>query len=981
MICVVPSRKIYFSMRKTQSSFSLFWLLLCTFFSSLHLAIGQSTPTDAATRMQGFEQRKALKNNSLLSAITPESIGPSIFSCRITDLDVNPDDPTELYVAYASAGLWHSKNNGTKLDPIFDHQASMTIGDIAVDWKNNILWVGTGEANSSRSSYAGTGIYRSADGGASWENCGLAESHHIARIVLHPNDPNTLWVAVVGHLYSPNTERGIYKTTDGGKSWKQTLFINENSGAIDLVLDPSNPNTLYAASWERSRTAWNFAGAGEGSGIWKSTDGGSTWALSSTVASGFPTGKTIGRIGLSAGKKEGKTVLYACLDNQNPKPKKETSKEDALTTDQLRDISTEDFLNIPDNKLTDFLKEHDFPEKYNAKKVKALVEKDKFKPLALVEYLEDANNKLFETDYTGAELFRSDDGGTTWTRTHSDPLEQLHFTYGYYFSNVRCMPEDADKVYMIGFYIISSDDGGKTWANINGDNVHVDHHALWLNPARPGHLVNGNDGGLNISWDNGTSWIKCNNPAVGQFYAIETDESEPYNVYGGAQDNGVWVGPSDYEASTAWQQTGQYPYKELMGGDGMQIQVDSRDNTTVYTGFQFGNYFRINKSDGKSTPITPKHDLGERPLRFNWQTPIHLSRHQQDVLYLGANKLYRSFNQGDSWEAISGDLTQGGKQGNVPYGTLTSIHESPLKFGLLYAGSDDGLLHVSRDGGENWTRISDSLPQNLWVSRVQASAHARARVYTSLNGYRWDDFNAYLYTSEDYGKNWTRIGANLPAEPINVVQEDPTNPDVLYVGTDHQVYVSLDKGVTFQTLSNDFPDVPVHDLKVQTSSKELIIGTHGRALYKTSIDLVQQLNSDLRAETIHLFKVPNKKYNKNWGKKQPYKALKDPVLPISFWVATKGDVEWTLKHQESGIVLNNGVLQGSPGVNIFNFSMDVQATSLKKYKEILQTAQKDQKITFDLAKADTGKTYLRKGDYIFVVSKDGKTSEQAVVIE
>ena len=313
-------------------------------------------------------------------------------------------------------------------------------------------------------------------------------------------------------------------------------------------------------------------------------------------------------------------------------------------------------------------------------------------------------------------MYRSDDGGLTWKRTHDGPLDQMFFTYGYYFSNIRCMADNPDQVYLIGFFIIRSDDGGKTWKNINGDNVHVDHHALWLNPSRPGHLVNGNDGGLNISWDNGASWLKCNNPPVGQFYAVAADDDEPYNVYGGAQDNGVWTGPSDYTASTEWHQNGQYPYKELVSGDGMQVRVDTRDNNTVYAGFQFGYYFRINKRTGDRKPVTPRHELGERPLRFNWQTPIWLSRHQQDVLYFGANKLYRSFDKGEQWEAISGDLTGGGAKGNVPYGTLTSICESPLKFGLLYAGSDDGLLHVTRDGGETWTRISDSLPQQLWVT-------------------------------------------------------------------------------------------------------------------------------------------------------------------------------------------------------------------------------------------------------------------------
>jgi photosystem II stability/assembly factor-like uncharacterized protein len=962
-----------------QSQFwALSWLLCCLCTAPV---FAQPTPTPANIRLEGFAQRQQLQAQSMLQTITPKSIGPTVFSCRITDLDVNPADPTEIYVAYASGGLWHTKSNGTRFEPLFDHEASMTIGDIAVNWQQNILWVGTGEANSSRSSYAGTGLYRSADGGKTWEHRGLPESHHISRIILHPTDANTLWVAVLGHLYSTNPERGVYKTTDGGKTWSRTLFVNDNSGAIDLAIDPNNPNTLYAATWERSRKAWDFSGAGAGSGIWKSTDAGATWNLLSTSGSGFPTGDKIGRIGLAIGKKDGKTVLYACLDNQNSKPKKETSTESGLTKEDFRFISKADFVGLNDDKLADFLKQNDFPEKYSAKKVKGLVESGKIKPSALVEFLEDANAKLFDTDFIGAELYRSDDYGRTWRRTHQDPIEQMFFTYGYYFANVRCMPENADEVYMIGFYIIHSGDGGSTWKNINGDNVHVDHHALWLNANKPGHLINGNDGGLNISWDNGKSWMKCNSPAVGQLYAVATDDDEPYHVYGGAQDNGVWVGPSDYEASTSWHQTGQYPYKELLGGDGMQIQVDTRDNNTLYTGFQFGNYFRISKSGGRAIPITPKHDLGERPLRFNWQTPIHLSRHQQDVLYLGANKLYRSFNKGNDWEAISGDLTQGGKPGIVPYGTLTSISESPLKFGLLYAGSDDGLVHVTRDGGENWTKISDNLPEQRWVSRVQASAHVRGRVYVSLNGYRFDDFTAYVYVSDDFGQNWERIGQDLPAEPVNVIKEDPVNPDLLFVGTDHNVYVSLDRGAIFQPLAPDFPQVPVHDLVVQPTAKELVIGTHGRSIYTANIKHLQQLLPEILAKTIHLFSIDAKRYSKNWGKKQPYTELKDPVLPVSYYSAAAGAIRWTVKHKESGVVLNAGEQTCVKGMNTLEFPLFVTESALKKYQEVLQLAQKDPKKALVLEKADTGKTYLRKGVYTFVVVKENQTETVDFTIE
>lgn len=953
-------------------------LLSCLFLAVIFSVQAQPVPTPAEQRLKGFDTRNSLRSSSLLSEVEASSIGPSVFSCRVTDLDVNPADPTEMYVAYASGGLWHSKNNGIRFEPLFDHEASMTIGDIAVNWQNNIIWVGTGEANSSRSSYAGTGVYRSQDGGKTWEHRGLPESHHIARIVLHPTDPNTLWVAVLGKLYSPSQERGVYKTSDGGKTWQRTLFVNENSGAIDLVADPNDPNTLYAATWERTRRAWHFEGAGLGSGIWKSTDGGNTWTAS--AQKGFPVGPKAGRIGLAAGKKNGKTVLYAFIDNQNPKKAKEDKKEEGLTKDQLRNMSKEDFLKLQDDKIENYLKDNRFPETYSAKKVRELVSKDKIKPVALVEYLEDANQQLFETDYTGAELYRSEDGGASWKKTHEDPLEQMFFTYGYYFANVRCMNEDADQVYLIGFFIVRSEDGGKTWKNINGDNVHVDHHALWLNPARPGHIVNGNDGGVNISWDNGTSWMKCNNPPVGQFYAVTTDRAEPFRVYGGAQDNGVWTGPSGYRASDEWHQTGAYPYEELIGGDGMQIQVDFRDNNTLYTGYQFGNYYRMDRKAEEAKRITPQHELGERPLRFNWQTPIHLSRHQQDVLYLGANKVYRSFDKGDKWEAISGDLTKGGKPGNVPFGTLTSVHESPLRFGLLYAASDDGLIHVTRDGGETWTRISDNLPQDLWVSRVQASAHERGRVYASLNGYRNDDFSAYLYASDDYGQTWKKTGNTLPAEPINVVREDDENENVLYVGTDHDIYVSLDRGETFNTLSAGFPDVAVHDLDVHPSGT-LVIGTHGRSMYTADIRQIRLLTPEVLASGLHIFEVPKRKYNRNWGKKPAYDTAKDPELPVWIYSNTTGNVNWTIKMKENDLVLNEGTKKIVKGISCLKYDLSVVNGAQKDYREKLQASQKDPKKTMELEKADTGKIYLRKGSYRIVAEKDGVRVEKDFFID
>lgn len=915
-----------------------------------------------------------MKSATLLHGLKPQSVGPSVFSCRVTDVDVNPANPAEMYVAYASGGLWYSQSGGLSFKPLFDAEAAMTIGDIAVDWKRNTVWVGTGENNSSRSSYAGVGVYRSDDAGKTWIWRGLPESHHIGRIVLHPDNPDVLWVAALGALYSPNPERGVYRSADGGLTWQRTLFVNDTTGAIDLIVDPLNPDVLYAATWERTRRAWHFHGAGEGSGIWKSIDGGQTWKRVDSAATGFPSGKNAGRIGLTAGVKNGRTVLYACIDNQNPPPAVAASAQ-GLTKDQLRDMNADAFERLSDEQIADFLKSNRFPEKYGVKYVREQIRKGALKPSALVEYLEDANANLFSANYIGAEVYRSDDGGATWRRTHADPIEQMNFSYGYYFSNIRCAPNNPDQVYLLGFLIISSDDGGKTWQNINGDNVHVDHHALWVNPFAAGHLVNGNDGGLNISWDNGKSWLKCNQPPVGQFYAVAVDEAEPYNIYGGSQDNGVWYGPSTYKPSAAWHQTGRYPWQEIIGGDGMQIAIDTRDNQTVYTGYQFGNYFRYHKGTGRLKRIAPTHELGERPLRFNWQTPIHLSKHNQDILYMGAHRLYRSMDKGETWTPISPDLTRGPKMGNVPYGSLTSIHESPLHFGLLYAGSDDGMAWRSKDGGASWTNIANGLPERLWVSRIQASAHASGRVWLSLNGYRYDDFNAYIYMSEDFGDTW-KILQGLPAEPVNVLREDPINPDLIYVGTDHALYVSLDRGNSFQIMPG-MPDAPVHDLAVQAKAGDLIVGTHGRSAYRISVGPLQKTRIEDLNAGIALFDIPSIRHDAQWGKKRPYQEAKDPALSVAYYVAQTGEVSWSVIGAQKQ-VLQKGKWQARRGFNQVEYDLSVAPAAVRKLQDALSASEKKQIL---IERADTGKYYAPKGRYTLQLEKDEFKVAKEFVVE
>ncbi len=728
--------------------------------------------------------------NSLVKNVPFTNIGPSIMSGRIVDIDVNPNQPTEFYIAYASGGLWYTNNNGTSFTPVADNSPTQKIGDIAIDWKSGTIWIGTGENNSSRSSYSGIGILKSTDKGKTWTNVELKNSQHIGRIIIHKNNPNEVVIGVIGNLYTPSEQRGIFKTTNGGKTWEKVLYINENTGVIDITVSPTNANIMYAASWERERKAWNFDGDGENSAIYKSTDAGSTWTKVTLKGSGFPTGSGVGRIGLAAFNND---IVYALLDNQFRRSEEKKKKEDGLKKEDFKKISKEDFLKLDTKKLNTYLKENNFHKKHTAKSIKASVQKGKIKPSDLAFYLEDANSLLFDTPVIGAEVYKSIDGGKTWKKTHTNYIDNMYSSYGYYFGIIAVNTSHENKIYIGGVPLLKSDDGGKTFTSIGKENVHADHQALWINPLLKGHIIDGNDGGINITYDDGKNWIKNNSTAVGQFYTVNVDNQKPYNVFGGLQDNGVWYGPSNYKASKRWHDTGNYPYKRIGGGDGMQVQIDSRDNNIVYSGSQFGYYYRVNLKTKERISIHPKHELGESPYRYNWQTPILLSPHNQDILYMGANKLLRSMDKGESFTVISEDLTTGGKKGNVPYGTLTSISESPFQFGLIYVGSDDGYVNITENGGGSWTKISETLPQKLWVSRVIASQHKKQRVYVALSGYRNDDFKPYIYVSDNLGKTWKSIHKNLPNSPVNVIKEDPVDENILYLGTDNGVYISFDK--------------------------------------------------------------------------------------------------------------------------------------------------------------------------------------------
>ncbi len=939
-------------------------LIICLIFS-FHYGFSQQASTPVKEVVEAIKQKQELTQKSLVKNVAFKNIGPTIMSGRVVDLDVNPNNPNEFYVGYASGGVWHTVNNGSTFKPILDTSNTQNVGDIAVDWKTKTIWVGTGENNSSRSSYAGIGILKSTDNGKTWVNVGLPDSHHIGRILINPNNSDEVVIGVTGHLYSSNNERGIYKTTDSGKTWKQKLFIDDVSGVIDVQHAPNNYNIMFASSWTKDRKAWNFNGSGNNSAIYKSTDAGSTWTKITTQESGFPTGNGVGRIGLAVFNEN---IIYALHDSQFRR-KEDSKKEEkhGLVKEDFKTMTAESFLNLEDKKLNGFLKTNGFQEKYRAENVKQMIRSGNVKPIDLAKYLENANTMLFDTPVIGAEVYKSVDGGKTWKKTHDDYIDGLYYSYGYYFGEIRVDLQNKDAIYIMGVPILKSKDGGKKFVSISKENVHADHQALWINPKKQGHLINGNDGGLNMSYDDGESWEKLNVNSVGQFYAINVDNETPYNVYGGLQDNGVWVGAHNASKNKLWQQEGQYPWQRLMGGDGMHIQIDNRNSNIVYTGYQFGNYFRINRDTKARKYIQPKHELGENPYRFNWQTPILLSPHNQDILYLGGNKLMRSMNQGDDWEAISNDLTNGGKKGNVAYGTLTSISESPFQFGLIYTGSDDGLIHVTKNGGGSWQNISNNLPKNLWVSHVIASKHKKERVYVTLNGYRWDDFSVYAYMSDDYGNTWKKISSNIPLSPVNVIKEDSKNENILYLGTDNSAYVSFNNGLQWDVFSKGLPSVAVHDIVVQSKANDLLLGTHGRSIYKTNIAHFQKMNASKMNQSIVLFDIEDVKYSTRWGSSfRAWSKVNEPSINIKFYTNKAEEKEIKIL-SENNSELAQIKVKSDKGFNNFDYDLTI---SEKAQKTLMK-----ENTSVKINKADNGKYYLPKGIYTVQIESDKKAFE------
>jgi photosystem II stability/assembly factor-like uncharacterized protein len=724
---------------------------------------------------------------SILGALVPRPVGPANMSGRITSIAVADGKPTTCYIGAASSGVWKTTNAGITWTPVFDEQGTSSIGAVAVAPSNpDIVWVGTGEANARNSVSCGDGVYRSEDGGKTWRHCGLRETHHIGRIVVHPRDPDTAWVAAVGHLWGPNKQRGIFKTTDGGKRWENVHFLDADTGCVDLVIDPDDPDTLYTAAYRVRRGP--FSGGdpavqfGPAAGLYRTRDGGKAWAR---LTRGLPD-RPLGRCGIDVYRKDPR-ILYAVV---------QTDRTNTLTV--MGQPPTE-------------------------------------------------SNKV-----ENGGVFRSEDRGDTWVKVNN--LCPRPF----YFGQVRIDPNNDRRVYVLGIFLHVSRNGGRSFSGDSAPAVHADHHALWIDPADSDHLLLGSDGGLSLSHDRGRNWEHFRNLPLAQFYACAVDMRRPYRVYGGLQDNGTWGGPS---RTTSPEGITHADWFRLMGADGFYCQVDPTDPDTVYAEAQWGGIERINVRTGQDTDIKPTPPtLLSASYRFNWSSPILLSPHNPRTVYFGGNHVFRSVDRGAHWETISPDLTRGKPGASADNGhTITTIAESPLKPGLLWAGTDDGRVHFSRNGGVEWTDVGTKIPDvpaERHISRIECSPFAAGTAWVTIDRHRQDDAAPYIFRTDNFGSSWKPLIDNLPTEGhVHVLRASSRHRDLLFAGTETGLFVSIDAGEHWQPLRKGLPTVPVHDLVLHPRDRELVIATHGRGMYILDVAPLEEFTPAVRAQTAHLFEI------------------------------------------------------------------------------------------------------------------------------
>lgn len=784
---------------------------------------------------QGGQQQAMINrsNDPLLRSFRWREIGPIGQGGRVNEFAVVESDPRVFYVAFATAGVWKTENGGVTFRPIFDTYTTSSVGAIAVSQSNpDVLYVGTGEANNRQSSSFGDGVYRSTDGGGTFTHVGLGETQTIARIVVHPTNPDMVWVAAVGPLFGPGAERGVYRSTDGGRTWEKTLYVDEHTGATELVMDPSNPNTLFAATYQRQRTSWGFAGGGPGSGMWRSDDGGATWTR--LAGNGLPNG-TMGRITLDIARSN-PNVMYAQIE---------------VARDRETAVAARPVVGGGGGRGGGAGQQPPDPQR--------------------------------------SGVWRSDDKGRTWRFLNNHNVRPM------YFSILRVDPTNPEVVYTGGVQFYKSVDGGRTFNTAPGFG-HVDHHAIWINPRDGNHVMIGNDGSIDISYDQARTWESIRTWSVAQPYHVSADMRRPYWVCTGLQDNGTWCGPSSVRGPAIR----NWHWYNMGGGDGFYTAIDPTDYKVIYSESQNGNMNRYDLREGTGRSIRPRAPTNNNPttnivpappagtqIRWNWNTPFILSPHNPRVIYAGGSRLFKSYDRGDTW-MMSPDLTKQinrnereimGQRNNLPnctqaapgaacilskndgvsaYGTIVSVSESPVIPGIVWVGTDDGNIQVSRDGGVTWTDVSGNVPggtREYYVSRVEASHFEPGTAYVSLDGHRSNDLRPYVFVTRDYGRTFTSITGDLPEfGNVNTVRQDPRNPRLLYAGTEFGFHVSLDEGGTWKKFMNNLPTVRVDDVLVHPRDNDLILATHGRGIQiMDDITPLQQMTPEVQAADAHLF--------------------------------------------------------------------------------------------------------------------------------
>lgn len=808
-----------------------------------YLAMAQQP---ASPLVKSYEEYSILKNNTLYN-LEWISLGPTVNSARADIVQVDASHPGTMYIGFGSGGLWKTINNGLTWQSIFEEQSALGIGDMELAPSNpSIIYLGTGEHLKKPRNFTlpGTGMYKSENGGLSWKNIGLEDSWSIAEISIHPTNPDIVLVGVVGHLWSTNKNRGLYRTDDGGGTWQQVLFINDQTGANDIVISPSNPEIMYASMWEV-----NPGVSGKNSGIYKSIDGGKIWIPSSI---GLPSGTNVGRIGLSVSHSN-PNIAYALIDN--------------------------------------------------------------------------LNNARDET----AELYKTEDGGAHWVKTHADPFK-LFPGIGWYFTDVYVNPKNDEEVYCLGVRLAHSENGGKSFDFIGGtvthttkslaQGLHLDQCELWINPENPQHLALGNDGGFYVSYDKGLSWMHYNNIPTGEFYDLTIDLSSHF-IYGGTQDNATVFGPAkeiNINFPDPWEYLWIDPWD---GGDGCVTQVDPKDNHIIYYSMQHGAAHRLDRSKDSVVSIIPSLPKGSiDTLRFNYITPYFISPHHSKTLYHGGNFIFKSVDRGDTWKVISPNFSVSSFKEKKSFATGALV-ESKIEKGLLYAGTDRGSFWVSKDDGLHWEENSNGLANN-YIRSICPSRFRAQRVYMTMTGLNYDDLHRYVYVSEDFGKNWKDISAGLPDEPVNVILEDPTDEDILYTGNVRGVFISVNRGINWSCLGTGMPAVAIADLEVNDSTIDLIVATHGRGIYKINLRPIHQMNTfNWTEQKDQLFKIPEVvlPWKNSMGGKPDYRTLEK--TPISFWLREAQPVTLSIQDEENKPIWTLS-LEGKKGFNQYRWDLIVE---------------------------------------------------------